>query len=155
LRTLIQDLIALAHDLESGPIPTEWLEASVEFPGEEVFEVLETAEARWRDVVMFYAHRQVGFGTRIGRVGLNSFYIKTEPVRTRQIAPARISPRGTPAGAYIVVPDPENAPLDYILLRGFGEGRGRGPILEVWHDDFGYYYLYKERRIYLPRSPWR
>jgi hypothetical protein len=54
-----------------------------------------------------------------------------------------------------VVPDPENAPLDYILLRGFGEGRGRGPILEVWHDDFGYYYLYKERRIYLPRSPWR
>lgn len=92
------------------------------------------------------------FGQNTDAIWLNSAYISTEPLRTRQVAPARITPRGTPAGAWIVVPDLENAPLDYTPVTGFEEVWGRGPgIMDVWHDDFGY--LYKGH--YVPRSPWR
>jgi uncharacterized protein DUF4157 len=130
LRKLIQDLIGLARDLESGPIPAEWLEAEVTEPGASFSAGNETAAgARWTDVVMFYAHRQVGLGMTTDEIWLYAEYIQTEPIRTSQIARARISPRGINIGAWIVVPDPENAPLDYYSLTGFEEVRGQ--IFEI------------------------
>lgn len=152
LRGIVRDLIGLVRELESGPVPEAWLETELREPGGSLSIGSETRPA-WLDTVAAYANRAQAAGMSLDEVYFNLAYINTDPLPGRRITPARISPRGINIGAWIVVPDPENAPLDYYLLTGFEEVRG--PIMEVWEDDFGYFYMYKGERHYLPRSPWR
>jgi len=58
-----------------------------------------------------------------------------------------------PIGIYLIVEDPDNAPLIYHRLTPYQGLRDRGEIVEVWHDSGGYYYLYRGRRIPLPERP--
>jgi hypothetical protein len=53
-------------------------------------------------------------------------------------------------GIHIIVPDPENQPFVYHRLTQHEPFHGPGVIMEVWHDDFGYYYPYKDQKHYLP-----
>ena len=75
-----------------------------------------------------------------------------------QITPgaARGAPRigrGTPSGAYMVVPDIDHDPLNYWHLDGYRAIPRGSTIVEFWHDDFGYYYEHNDQRIDVP-SPW-
>jgi hypothetical protein len=58
---------------------------------------------------------------------------------------------GVSTGMYLVVPDPNNNPLNYERLSGFGNRKGE--IVEVVHDDEGYFYMWQGRRIPLPERP--
>ena len=73
--------------------------------------------------------------------------------RRRRSARAPIS-SGTPTGIYLIVPDAVNAPLVYRRLTQYEGWQERGEILEVWSDDFGYFYWAGEsRKTYLPERP--
>lgn len=67
---------------------------------------------------------------------------------------ARRTRRGIGIGAYIVVPDIEHDPLNYWRLDGYRAIPAGARIMEIWSDDFGYYYMHGDRRIDVP-SPWR
>jgi hypothetical protein len=56
-------------------------------------------------------------------------------------------------GIWLVVPDPENAPLEYQKVDKNTPLEGRGPIVSVFRDESGYFYTYKGRRVYLPERP--
>jgi hypothetical protein len=82
-------------------------------------------------------------------------YLDPSVRHTRRAATGapRLRP-GTPSGAYIVVPDIERDPYTYRLVDGFTPLAGGSPIIELQHDDLGYYYMHRGRRIDV-RSPWR
>jgi hypothetical protein len=60
---------------------------------------------------------------------------------------------GIAVGIYLIVEDPERAPLAYRRLTAYEGMGGRGVIVEVWNDSGGYYYPYHGRRIPLPERP--
>jgi len=66
---------------------------------------------------------------------------------------ARRASGGTPSGAYVVFPDIEHEPLRYRILDGLTSAPRGSDIIDLWHDDFGYYYERKDQRIYVP-APW-
>lgn len=73
----------------------------------------------------------------------------------------RLATAGIATGMYIVVPDPEHDPMSYHRLTGTSESDYFGPrpagvenaIVEVFHDQLGYYYPYHGRRTYLRERP--
>ncbi len=150
LRELIGDLIGLARDLESAPIPTAWLDPIVRDSSGSLD--IGSYDAQWQDTARFYAHRGVASGRTTDLLFINVSYIEKPPIRQRAVGRSPIS-RGVRMGIYIAVPDPENDPLTYTRVTGFERLPGRGVILDVWSDDFGYYYLYEGAKHYLPGRP--
>lgn len=58
--------------------------------------------------------------------------------------------RGIQTGINIVVPDIERYPLRYSRLSGFERIPRGSVIVELWHDNFGYYYMHRSQRIDVP-----
>jgi len=56
-------------------------------------------------------------------------------------------------GKWLVVPDPENAPMQYSVVDKYTPVPGPGVITELEKDDSGYLYRYKGRKVYLPEKP--
>jgi hypothetical protein len=151
LRELVNDLIRTVIVLESGLIPAEWLEPVVR-SGSASLEAGSVSDPAWTDAVMFYAHYANGLGRSQDLLYNNISYIAYAPDIRPSVSPARMV-RGVPTGINIHVPDPENEPLVYQRVTGFERLERGGVILEVWHDSFGYYYLYRGERHDLPREP--
>ena len=150
LRQVIADLIGLVRELEAAPILTAWLAPIVRDSSGSLD--VSSFDPTWTDTVRFYAHRGVAIGRGTELLYFNIPYIEREPTPARTVARAPIS-RGVNLGIYISVPDPENEPLIYSRVTGYEPLPTRGVILDVWHDDFGYYYLFKGERHYLPGRP--
>jgi hypothetical protein len=150
LRRLIRDLRSLVVVLDSGPVDATWFDPDLETPkvrygvgGDDV----------WQDTAALYMHHQQAVGSSVADAFDNVFSIQTEPIPTPAIRRAPIS-AGTPTGIYLIVPDAVNAPLVYRRLTQYEGWQERGEILEVWSDDFGYFYWAGEsRKIYLPGRP--
>jgi hypothetical protein len=150
LRGLIRDLRGLVIDLDSGPIDPSWFEAALETPkvsygvgGPPV----------WQDTAALYLHRQRAAGSSIEAAFDNVFSIQTEPIPTPALRRSPVG-RAVGIGIYLIVPDRDNAPLAYRRLTGYEGWQERGEIVEVWSDDFGYFYWGGEgRKIYLPGRP--
>jgi hypothetical protein len=104
------------------------------------------------DVLMFYSHRSRQRGLSLDLIYNNVAYVMAAPVPSRSVTPALIS-RGIPTGINIHVPDPVNEPLVYRRVTGFERLRPVGVIVEVMHESFGYYYMYRGRQHYLPEHP--
>jgi hypothetical protein len=151
LRTLANDLRDLLVQLDSGPVPQSWFDLRVESASEKLASEVHGKQP-WEDVCSLYQHRQVAMGRSLGAASQNVFYLLDEAVPARQIRPSAIS-SGIQTGIYIVVPDPDTAPLVYWRLTGHEGWQDRGVIVDVWHDDVGYYYLNHGRKIYLPGRP--
>jgi hypothetical protein len=67
---------------------------------------------------------------------------------------ARRASRGVPSGAYVVFPNLDSDPTRYIRVDGFTSfPPGASPVIELWHDDFGYYYFNDGQRVDV-ESPW-
>ena len=150
LRQLIRDLRSLVVVLDSGPVDATWFDPD-----------LETTKVKygvggdnvWQDAAALYMHHQQAVGSSVEDAFNNVFSIQTEPIPTRVIRRAPIA-SGTPTGIYLIVPDAVNAPLVYRRLTQYEGWQERGEILEVWSDDFGYFYWAGEsRKTYLPGRP--
>ena len=150
LRQLIRDLRSLVVVLDSGPVDATWFDPDLETPkvrygvgGDNV----------WQDAAALYMHHQQAVGSSVEDAFDNVFSIQTEPIPTPAVRRAPIS-SGTPTGIYLIVPDAANAPLVYRRLTQYEGWQKRGEILEVWSDDFGYFYWAGEsRKTYLPGRP--
>jgi hypothetical protein len=66
--------------------------------------------------------------------------------------PREAESSGFATGIWLVVPDPDNAPLDYHRLTGTHVWNEPGEIVEVWHDDEGDYYIHKGGKVRLPEE---
>jgi hypothetical protein len=111
--------------------------------------------AEWADLQAAYS-RHLGSLGPVTSIEETAF-LYLDPSYTMIRGAATGAPRlrpGTPSGAYIVVPDIERDPYTYRLVDGFTPLGGGSPIIELQHDDLGYYYLHRGRRIDV-RSPWR
>ncbi len=151
LKNLAADLIIIERILESGPIPESWYEREVQFP------------SRGRKgpgsefgtdpgLVLFYAHYlrerkgdEVALWRSLG-------YINRAPIPEKRIAPTAFARPHKVYGLYISVPDPENKPLSYTTLSTFAK-TSKGVVVDVWQDDFGYFYFYLSAKHYLPKRP--
>lgn len=56
-------------------------------------------------------------------------------------------------GIWLVVADPENAPLQYQRVDKNTPLEDRGVLVSVFRDESGYFYTYNGRRVYLPERP--
>jgi hypothetical protein len=56
-------------------------------------------------------------------------------------------------GKWLVVPDPDNAPLQYTVVDKNTPINGPGVMVQVEKDDKGYFYRYNGRRVDLPGNP--
>jgi outer membrane protein OmpA-like peptidoglycan-associated protein len=56
-------------------------------------------------------------------------------------------------GKWLVVPDPDNAPLQYSVVDKNTPINGPGVMVQVEKDDKGYFYRYNGRRVDLPGNP--
>ena len=151
LRRILTDLIGMVRELEAAPIPSAWLAPEAKFPRGAI-QIGSSTQPGWQDAQMFYAIRAAGLGQDMDQVFLNGSYIITDPIPSRRISRAPIRP-GIGVGLYIVVPDPVNEPLVYRRLTPYEGWNVPGVIIEVWKDDFGYYYPYNGAKHYLPGRP--
>jgi hypothetical protein len=150
LRGLIRDLRALVIVLDAGPVDPSWFEPRVEEP---MAAYGVGGPEAWQDTAALYLHRQQAHGESVEAAAENVFSIQTAPIPTPAIARAPVR-TGIGTGIYLIVPDPMNAPLVYRRLTGYEGWQERGVIVEVWSDDFGYFYWAGEnRKIYLPGRP--
>lgn|GEM_PF-2076251 len=150
LRGIVGAMILMVRELETAPIPQDWLAASVSGTAGSL--TAGAPDQAMTDVLMFYSHRARQRGLNLDQIHNNLAYIMSTPNPSRAITPALRS-RGIPTGINIQVPDPDNEPLVYRRVTGFERMRPVGVIVEVMHDSFGYYYMYRSRQHYLPERP--
>jgi hypothetical protein len=146
LRRLASDLHDLLVQLDAGPVPDSWFEEQTEQGKLSVG----VHDGEWQDVSALYLHRQVSLGRDLEASSKNVFYIRTEPVPEKRTKGAAIA-GGIQTGRFVVVPDAENDPLRVYSVSP-STTTTEGEIVELWHDDLGYYYLYGGRKIYLPKG---
>ena len=151
LRRLINDLISMVMQLERAPVPAAWLAQPVVFPPRGNLGISLGNQAE-QDAQIIYAHRASAAGVDFDVASNNTYYIQMRPVPTAQTARMPLG-GGIGLGIYIVVDDPDRAPLVYHRLTQYEPWSGPGVIMEVWHDSFGYYYPYHGQKIYLPGRP--
>ncbi|MCM1981583.1 eCIS core domain-containing protein [Lyngbya confervoides] len=170
LRRIVRSLMVLARQYRTAPIPPEFAPpipspASESTPASSRVYSSEIQRrsgsivyggrtAEWADLQGAYGRYQIAQGQE-GQA-FDADWIYLNPDLQRVPGAARGAPRignGIPTGAYRVVPDIEQDPLRYWPLTGFDPIPPGSVIVEFWHDDFGYYYLHRGRRIDVP-SPW-
>jgi len=150
LRGLIRDLRGLVVDLDSGPVDPAWFEPDVDTP---LVHYNVGGPETWQDTSALYLHRQQAHGESVADADQNVFSIQTAPIPTPVVPRAPIR-TGIGTGIYLIVPDPVHEPLVYRRLTGYEGWQERGEIVEVWSDDFGYFYWAGEgRKTYLPGRP--
>jgi hypothetical protein len=151
LRQIVADLIRLVRELEAAPIPADWLapevsdEAGTLVAGSDLDSAMD-------DLVRFYGHRGRDQGRGTDLLYNNTAYILEAPNISRAVSRAALS-RGIATGIYIRVPDPVNEPMVYQRLTGYERVASGGVILDVMHDSFGYYYVYRGNKHYMPARP--
>jgi hypothetical protein len=161
LLRLVSDLIAMIMVLERGPAPAAWAAPAVRLPEGLAFGVKTppsvamsmAVEPEFQDAAMMYAQRAASAGLDSNLIDVNTYYIGVPPIPVRESSLPRIAEGGVQLGIYIVVPDPDNEPMEYHRLSRTENWPDAETIFEVWHDRFGYYYLYGSRKHYLPERP--
>jgi hypothetical protein len=149
LRRLAIDLGQLASELDQTPIAAERLEPTFT-TGSSNWDI--SGPEDWQDVLVLHTRRQAEAGVDPDLIFEDHWYIETDPVAQRQAPRARS--RETSLGIYLIVPDPENAPLTYRVSTGYEGWQEKGAVVvTVWSDDFGYFYYHKGKKIYLPGRP--
>jgi hypothetical protein len=150
LRELIRDLRGLVVDLETGPVDSVWFEETIETE-HAIFGV--GGSQVWQDTAALYLHRNFAGGKSLPDSFENVLSIQIEPIPTPAVQRSPVG-RASGIGIYLIVEDRVNAPLNYRRLTGYEGWQERGEIVEVWSDDFGYFYWGSEgRKVYLPGRP--
>lgn len=171
IRRIIRSLMAMGRLYRSAPVPAdfaapvqqqpqgEW-ESTVTYPANSTaaggVSSYGGASREWVDLQAAYERYRITQNQTGAQFDSDWYYLT--PNAVINVGAARGAPRlgrGIATGAYVVFPDIDGDPLNYMLVDGYTSiPRGASPIIELWHDDMGYYYTRHGRRIDV-RSPWR
>jgi hypothetical protein len=164
LRRILRNLTAMGTLYRTAPIPATLPPAEAGEGGEYTTTIRPDPRVvasygahggpAWSQLQAAYELYRVSVGQTGDAYEPDWYYLKPD----LRITPgaARGAPRlgrGTPSGAYMVVPDIDHEPLRYWRLTGFDPIPRGSVIVEFWHDDLGYYYMHRGQRIDVP-SPW-
>ena len=170
LRRIVGSLQNMATRYRSTPIPTEFTAPTAEQTGgftssvdyrnakdPEVKAEFTRATPEWADLQgAYFRHLLMQGLLESGKVYfLDGYYL--DPSATVTPGAAQGAPRvdrGTPSGAYVVFPDIDNDPLRYWRVDGYTAAPRGSVIVELWHDDFGYFTMRGGQRIDVA-NPWR
>jgi len=150
-RAIAADFSAPTLDAASGEY-----QSNVEYTAgaDEINSSFGGASEEWVDLQAAYERYRVALGRTSASYDADWYYLDPRiRIDTHAARDVPRASRGIGIGAYIVVPDVDNDPLNYWLLDGYRRAPRGATIIEVWSDDFGYYYMRGERRIDVP-SPW-
>ncbi len=160
---LAKDLVRFTIVLESGPVPASWAKLPIAMPRGTFEGVVSGASEivdfgcgpTWQTALQYFTRWQLSRGKNAAILFINIQLIPEQPnpKRNRAIPRVAVDTRGFGTGIYIVVPDPEKRPLEYHRLTGYNHyWNSPGEVIEVWHDSYGDYYIYRGRRHYLPEE---
>jgi hypothetical protein len=162
IRRIIRSLQAMATMYRTAPIPGNFAGPVLQPTGEYQSTVTTPTgmsnfgggTPEWADLQAAYERYRLSQGQTGDAYESDWLYI--DP--TNQIVPgaargARRMASGVQTGAYMVVPDIEHEPLRYWRLTGTSPTPRGSVIIEIWHDDLGYYYTHSGQRIDVP-NPW-
>ena len=105
----------------------------------------------WSQLQAAYELHRISHG-QVGNAYESDWYY-LDPNITIVPGAAHGAPRirsGIAIGVYMVVPDIEHEPLRYWRLTGTSPTPQGSTIVELWHDDLGYYYMNHGQRIDVP-----
>jgi hypothetical protein len=168
LRRIVRSLIEMGRFYRTAPIPSAFTPPEPATEGSGFVSVVrhppgsgvgtssyQGSSAEWADLQAAFERYRMALGQDGPQYENDWYYI--DPRETIEPGAAQGAPRasrGVPSGAYMVFPDLDGDPLRSWLLDGFTPVPRGSVIVELWHDDFGYYYEHRGRRIDVP-SPWR
>lgn len=167
IRRMIRSLMAMGRRYRRAPVPAdfaapvqqpegEWV-STVEYPPDSHMSSSNYGggTAEWADLQAAYERYRITQGQTGEAFEADWYYLNpSTPIRTGAARGARSLGRGINSGAYCVFPDIDGDPLNYYLLDGYTRVPRGATIVDLLHDDFGYYYMHNDRRIDV-RSPWR
>jgi uncharacterized protein DUF4157 len=166
VRRIIRSLMAMGTLYRGAPIPAAFSAPTLTAPGQYQSTVtyppgspISTSSygggtAEWADLQAAYERYRITQGQTGPPFDSDWYYL--DPSATVVPGAARGAPRiggGIQTGVYMVVPDIDGEPLRYWRLTGSSPVPEGATVIELWHDDFGYYYTHGGQRIDVP-SPW-
>ena len=162
IRRIIRSLIAMATQYRQAPIPPA-LPPATSQPGNNP-PSYSTAisspggtssyggrDPAWSQLQAAYELHRISQG-QVGDAYESDWYY-LDPSITISPGAAHGAPRirsGIAIGVNMVVPDIEHEPLRYWRLTGTSPTPRGSTIVELWHDDLGYYYMNHGQRIDVP-----
>lgn len=167
IRRIIGSLMEMGRLYRSAPVPADFAapvqrpegdwESTVSYPegSGTASSAYGGGTAEWVDLQAAYERYRITIN-QTGEAFDSDWYYLNPSVSINPGAArgAGMLSSGILSGANAVFPDIDGDPLNYFLLDGSTPIPRGAQIIELWHDDFGYYYLRHGRRIDV-RSPWR
>jgi len=167
IRRIIRSLMAMGTLYRAAPIAANFAAPTLDAASGEYQSTVEytvgtnpigaqfgAASEAWVDLQAAYQRYHVSLGQTSAAYDADWYYLNPQNrINTHAARGAPRASRGIAIGAYLVVPDVAHDPLNYWLLDGYRRAPRGAVIVEVWSDDFGYYYTHGGRRIDVP-SPW-
>jgi hypothetical protein len=113
----------------------------------------QSSNAAWTDLQAAYERYLLSQGLNTSQSPYDRDWFYLDPANTIIPGAAQGAPQlhaGVQTGTNVVVPDIENEPLRYWTLTGSSPTPRGTTIVEIWHDELGYYYMHRGQRISVP-----
>jgi hypothetical protein len=166
IRRIIRFLQGMGTQYRTAPIPgtfsaptfdatTGNYTSSVPYPkGGKISGVnFQSSQSEWVDLQAAYERYLQSQGLTTSQSPYDMDWLYLDPSNTVLPGAAQGAPHlnhGTQTGVNMVVPDIEHEPLRYWRLTGNSPTPRGSTIVEIWHDDLGYYYMNHGQRISVP-----
>jgi hypothetical protein len=166
VRRIIHFLQAMATQYRTAPIPSGFSApafdattgnymSSVPYPkGGKMSGVnFQSSQSEWVDLEAAYERYLQSQGLTTSQSPYDMDWLYLDPANTVVPGAAQGAPHlatGIQTGVNMVVPDIEHEPLRYWRLTGNSPTPRGSTIVEIWHDDLGYYYMNHGQRISVP-----
>ncbi len=113
----------------------------------------QSSQSEWVDLEAAYERYLQSQGLTTSQSPYDMDWLYLDPANTVLPGAAKGAPHlatGIQTGVNMVVPDIEHEPLRYWRLTGNSPTPRGSTIVEIWHDDLGYYYMNHGQRISVP-----
>jgi Domain of unknown function (DUF4157) len=160
IRRIIRELQAMATQYRSQPVPSAFTPPTYDPTQNNYSSTVRntrgtssynSSDQNWVDLEAAYERYCVSQGMTPDQYENDWYYL--DPANT--ITPgaahgAHAYSTGIQTGVFMVVPDIDHEPLNYWRLTGTSPTPKGSVIVELWHDQLGYYYMNRGQRIDVP-----
>lgn len=160
IRRIIRELQAMGTQYRSQPVPSAFTPPTYDPTQNNYSSTVRNTQGttsynssnqNWVDLEAAYERYCVSQGMTPNQYENDWYYL--DPAN--MIAPgaahgAHAYSTGIQTGVFIVVPDIDHEPLNYWRLTGTSPQPRGSVIVELWHDQLGYYYMNRGQRIDVP-----